>query len=53
MTVGVIGVGGLRTMGIKLAKALGHKVITVSTSESKRLMELDKEAENFVVSTIP
>jgi alcohol dehydrogenase (NADP+) len=36
MTIGVIGVGGLGTMGIKLAKALGHKVIAVSTSESKR-----------------
>ena len=53
MTVWVIEVDGLRTMGIKLAKALGYKVITVTTSESKRLMELDKEAENFVVSTIP
>lgn len=36
MTIGVIGVGGLGTMGIKLAKALGHRVIAVSTSENKR-----------------
>ena len=50
---GLNGVSGLGTIGIKLAKALGHKVITVSTSESKRIMELDRGADKFVVSTIP
>ena len=53
MTIGVIGIGGLGTMGIKLAKALGHKVIAVSTSENKRQMALDRGADDFVVSTDP
>lgn len=53
MTVGVIGAGELGTMRIKLAKTLGHKVITASTSESKRLIALDRGADKFVVSTIP
>lgn len=35
MTIGVIGVGGLGTMGIKLAKALGHKVLAISTTAGK------------------
>lgn len=35
MTIGIIGVGGLGTMGIKLAKALGHKVVAISTSAAK------------------
>lgn len=35
MTIGVIGIGGLGTMGVKLAKALGHKVVAVSTSKNK------------------
>lgn len=35
MTIGVIGVGGLGTMGIKLAAAYGHHVVAVSTSSAK------------------
>lgn len=35
MTIGIVGVGGLGTMGIKLAKALGHTVVAVSTSQHK------------------
>jgi uncharacterized zinc-type alcohol dehydrogenase-like protein len=35
MTVGIVGIGGLGTMGIKLAKALGHRVVAISTSSSK------------------
>jgi len=38
MTVGVIGIGGLGTMGIKLAKALGHRVVAISTSPAKEEM---------------
>jgi uncharacterized zinc-type alcohol dehydrogenase-like protein len=34
-TVGIIGIGGLGTMGIKIAAALGHEVVAVSTSASK------------------
>lgn len=32
LTVGIIGIGGLGTMGIKLAKAMKHNVIAVSHS---------------------
>jgi uncharacterized zinc-type alcohol dehydrogenase-like protein len=35
MTIGIIGVGGLGTMGLKLAKALGHRVVAISTSPNK------------------
>lgn len=34
-TVGIVGIGGLGTMGIKLAKALGNEVIAISTSAKK------------------
>lgn len=34
-TVGVVGIGGLGTMGLKLAKALGNKVVAISTSSKK------------------
>jgi uncharacterized zinc-type alcohol dehydrogenase-like protein len=30
MTIGVIGIGGLGTMGIKIAKAAGHDVVAIS-----------------------
>ena len=34
-TVGIIGIGGLGTMGIKIARALGHDVVAISTSANK------------------
>lgn len=52
-TVGVIGIGGLGTMGVKLAKALGNKVIAISTSAKKEQLAKDKGADGFVVSTDP
>jgi uncharacterized zinc-type alcohol dehydrogenase-like protein len=33
--VGIVGVGGLGTMGIKIANALGHQVVAISTSANK------------------
>jgi len=36
MTIGIIGIGGLGTMAIKLSKALGHKVVAISTSIGKK-----------------
>jgi len=48
-TVGVVGVGGLGTMGIKLASALGHDVVAISSSEAKEAMAREKGA-NFYVS---
>jgi uncharacterized zinc-type alcohol dehydrogenase-like protein len=35
MTIGIIGIGGLGTMGIKMSKALGHRVVAISTSANK------------------
>ena len=49
--VGVVGVGGLGTMGIKIAKAAGHEVVAISTSKGKEQMAKDKGADLFVVST--
>lgn len=34
-TVAIVGIGGLGTFGIKLAKAMGHTVVAVSTSANK------------------
>jgi uncharacterized zinc-type alcohol dehydrogenase-like protein len=36
MRVGVVGIGGLGHMGIKLAHALGAHVVAFTTSESTR-----------------
>lgn len=49
-TVGIVGIGGLGTMGIKLAKAMGNKVVAISTSNKKEAMALAKGADVFVVS---
>jgi len=35
MCVGVVGIGGLGTMGLKLAKAMGHRVVAISNSPNK------------------
>jgi len=51
MTIGIIGIGGLGTMGIKMAKAMGHRVIAISTSANKEAIAKEKGAEAFVVST--
>jgi len=52
-TVGIVGVGGLGTMGIKLAKALGHRVVAISTSANKEKIAKEKGADIFVVSSDP
>lgn len=53
MTIGVIGVGGLGTMGIKLSAALGHDVVAISTSPNKEEAARKKGATQFVVATDP
>jgi uncharacterized zinc-type alcohol dehydrogenase-like protein len=53
MTIGIVGVGGLGTMGIKLARALGHDVVAISTSAEKEALANDKGATHFVVSSNP
>lgn len=51
--VGVVGIGGLGHMGVKLAHALGAHVVAFTTSESKRQDALDLGADEVVVSRNP
>ena len=48
--VGIVGIGGLGHMGIKLAAAMGAEVVAFTTSESKRRNALDLGAAEVVVS---
>ena len=48
--VGIVGIGGLGHMGIKLAHALGARVVAFTTSEGKRQDALDLGADEVVVS---
>ena len=49
-TVGIVGIGGLGHMGIKLAHALGAHTVAFTTSESKREAALKLGADEVVVS---
>jgi uncharacterized zinc-type alcohol dehydrogenase-like protein len=51
--VGIVGVGGLGTMGIKLAKALGHTVVAISRSADKEALAKSKGADHYVASSDP
>ena len=51
--VGVVGIGGLGHMGIKLAHALGAHVVAFTTSESKRDAARALGADDVVVSRNP
>lgn len=51
--VGVVGIGGLGHMGIKLAHAMGAHVVAFTTSESKREAALVLGADEVVVSRNP
>ncbi len=48
--VGVVGIGGLGHMGVKLAHAMGAHVVAFTTSENKRQAALDLGADEVVVS---
>ena len=48
--VGIVGIGGLGHMGIKLAHALGAHTVAFTTSEGKRRDALDLGADEVVVS---
>lgn len=48
--VGVVGIGGLGHMGIKLAHAMGAHVVAFTTSESKREAALALGANEVVIS---
>lgn len=51
--VGIVGIGGLGHMGIKLAHAMGAHVVAFTTSESKRAEALALGADEVVVSRDP
>ncbi|MBD9529552.1 NAD(P)-dependent alcohol dehydrogenase [Paracoccus sp. PAR01] len=51
--VGVVGIGGLGHMGIKLAHAMGAHVVAFTTSESKRADARALGADEVVVSRNP
>jgi alcohol dehydrogenase (NADP+) len=48
--VGVVGLGGLGHMGVKLAKAMGAHVVVFTTSENKRQDALRLGADEVVLS---
>ncbi|WP_440223812.1 NAD(P)-dependent alcohol dehydrogenase [Dokdonella sp. MW10] len=48
--VGIVGIGGLGHMGVKIAHALGAHVVAFTTSESKRKDALALGADEVVVS---
>jgi uncharacterized zinc-type alcohol dehydrogenase-like protein len=52
-TVGIVGIGGLGHMGIKLARAMGAHVVAFTTSESKRQDAEALGAHEVVVSKDP
>ncbi len=51
--VGIVGIGGLGHMGVKLARALGAHVVAFTTSPSKKQAARDLGAHEVVVSTDP
>jgi uncharacterized zinc-type alcohol dehydrogenase-like protein len=51
--VGIVGIGGLGHMGIKLARAMGAHVVAFTTSESKRQDAESLGAHEVVVSRDP
>ncbi|USX13411.1 NAD(P)-dependent alcohol dehydrogenase [Oxalobacteraceae bacterium OTU3CAMAD1] len=48
--IGVVGIGGLGHMGIKLAHAMGAHVVAFTTSDSKREAAIQLGADEVVVS---
>ncbi len=51
--VGIVGLGGLGHMGVKIAKAMGASVVLFTTSENKRADALRLGADEVVVSRDP
>jgi len=51
--VGIVGLGGLGHMGVKIARALGAEVVLFSTSEKKRADGLRLGAHEVVISSDP
>lgn len=53
LTVGIIGIGGLGTMGIKIAHIMGHRVVAISRGTDKEAMAKEKGADAYVDSKNP
>lgn len=51
--IGIVGLGGLGHMGVKLAHAMGAQVVLFTTSSGKRADALRLGADQVVVSTDP
>ena len=51
--VGIVGIGGLGHMGIKLAHAMGARTVAFTTSANKRQDALDLGADEVVISRDP
>ncbi|MFZ5746942.1 MAG: NAD(P)-dependent alcohol dehydrogenase [Pseudomonadota bacterium] len=50
MKVGIVGIGGLGHMGVKLAHAMGAHTVAFTTSDSKRQAAHDLGADDVIVS---
>ena len=48
--MGIVGIGGLGQMGVRIAKAMGNTVTAISTSPNKESAAKEIGADNFVVS---
>lgn len=48
--VGIVGIGGLGHMGVKLAKAMGANVTAITTKEEKRAAALELGADAVLIS---
>ncbi|KAL8160554.1 hypothetical protein V2J09_002091, partial [Rumex salicifolius] len=49
---GILGLGGVGHMGVKIAKAMGHHVVVISSSDKKKTEALDHlGADDYVVSS--
>lgn len=51
MTVGIIGLGGLGHMGVKLSHAMGAKTIMITTSKAKAQDAIELGADEALIST--
>ena len=53
MNIGIIGIGGLGTMGLKVSGALGHHVTAIDTNPRMEEACYEKGADAFILSTDP
>ena len=53
MTVGIIGLGGLGHMGVKLSHAMGAKTVMITTSPNKAADAIKLGADEVLISTDP